>query len=209
MTLSIDKVFTAIVTKISGQDAFTEVKEAVLMEEAVSFYGYEPNRAGFIRCPFHNDRTPSMKIYPRAFHCFGCGAHGSVIDFVAQLFNLDPLGAVKRLAADFRIDIKLEHPPDRPQVDKLREARRLFAEWRERMLNAIDQCIRIANTADFDDLTDSAAVALRYRECMEAWADELLHGSIDTQMAVFRDREGVNRICKTILRSTPTRSFAA
>ena len=206
MTLSIDKVFAAVT---AGIDAFTEIKETIPMREAVNFYGYEPNRAGFVRCPFHSEKTPSMKIYPRTFHCFGCGAHGSVIDFVSQLFGLDPLGAVKRLAADFKIDLKLEHPPDRPQVDKLREARRLFTEWRERTLNAIDRCIRAANTADFVHLTDSAAVALRYRECMEAWADELLHGSIEQQMQIYRMREGVTRLCKMILPHTPTRSSAA
>ena len=204
--LNMDSLVAAVT---ADQDAFTVVKETVPMREAVSFYGYEPNRAGFVSCPFHNDRTPSMKIYPRAFHCFGCGAHGSVIDFTARLFTLDPLGAVKRLAADFRIDLKLDHPPDRPQVDKLREARRLFTEWRERMLNAIDRCIRMANTADFDNLTDSAAVALRYRECLEAWADELLHGSTDEQMSIFRMRGGLEKICKAILHHTPTRSSAA
>ena len=31
-------------------------------------------------CPFHNDRTPSMKVDSR-FYCFGCGASGDVIDF--------------------------------------------------------------------------------------------------------------------------------
>ena len=209
MTVSIDTIYSAIITDISGHDAFATIKEAVPMREVVSFYGYEPNRTGFICCPFHTEKTPSLKINERSFHCFGGGAHGSVIDFVALLFNLDPLGAVKRLAADFRIDIKLGHPPDRPLVDKLREARRLFTGWRERMLNAIDRCIRIANTADFDHLTDSAAVALRYRECLEAWADELLHGSTEKQMQIYRMREGVTRLCKAILHHTPTRSSAA
>lgn len=209
MTASTVNLRSAVAAEISGQNVFTEVKEAVPMREAVSFYGYEPNRAGFICCPFHVEKTPSLKINERSFHCFGCGAHGSVIDFVALLFNLDPLGAVKRLAADFKIDLKLEHPPDRPQVDKLREARRLFTEWKERTLNEIDRCIRIANTTDFTAPTDSAAVALRYRECMEAWADELLHGTIEQQMQIFRMREGVTRLCKRILRDTPRRLSAA
>ncbi|MBD9268378.1 MAG: DNA primase, partial [[Ruminococcus] torques] len=32
-----------------------------------------------VSCPFHNDRTPSMKVDSR-FYCFGCGASGDVID---------------------------------------------------------------------------------------------------------------------------------
>ena len=36
-----------------------------------------------VRCPFHNERTPSCLISPdNTFHCFGCGAHGKgAIDF--------------------------------------------------------------------------------------------------------------------------------
>lgn len=41
-------------------------------------------------CPFHAERTPSFYVYQRGqqrsaerFHCFGCGADGDVIDFLA------------------------------------------------------------------------------------------------------------------------------
>jgi DNA primase len=39
------------------------------------------------RCPFHDDRTPSFVVYPHSetFHCFGCRAHGDVINFVQQM----------------------------------------------------------------------------------------------------------------------------
>src|SRR3990172_13286473 len=44
-------------------------------------------------CPFHEDHTPSLHIYPEdgGFKCFGagCGLHGDVIDFVGyQLHGL-------------------------------------------------------------------------------------------------------------------------
>ena len=33
-------------------------------------------------CPFHDDHNPSLTVYADGcFHCFGCDAHGSVIDF--------------------------------------------------------------------------------------------------------------------------------
>ncbi len=38
-------------------------------------------------CPFHNDKTPSLKL-DRRYHCFGCGADGDVIDFAAALYGL-------------------------------------------------------------------------------------------------------------------------
>jgi hypothetical protein len=33
-------------------------------------------------CPFHAERTPSFYVYPDHYHCFGCGAHGDVFDWL-------------------------------------------------------------------------------------------------------------------------------
>lgn len=76
------------------------------MDEVARFYGFEPNRAGFIRCPFHSgDNTASLKIYQgkRGWHCFGCGKGGSVIDFAMELFDLNFRQAVLRLNSDFNL----------------------------------------------------------------------------------------------------------
>ena len=41
-------------------------------------------------CPFHHETTPSFVVYPdNHFHCFGCQAHGSVIDFVMESRGID------------------------------------------------------------------------------------------------------------------------
>ena len=53
-------------------------------------------------CPFHQDRHPSLKLDVR-YHCFGCGADGSVIDFVAQIFDMTLHDAARKLAADFGV----------------------------------------------------------------------------------------------------------
>jgi DNA polymerase len=40
------------------------------------------NHDGKICCPFHDDKTPSLQLYPDDghYHCFGCGAHGWIDD---------------------------------------------------------------------------------------------------------------------------------
>ena len=42
-------------------------------------------------CPFHNEKTPSFSVVPEKgfYHCFGCGAHGDVIDFIKNYFSVD------------------------------------------------------------------------------------------------------------------------
>lgn len=83
---------------------FKSVKEAVSTADAASFYGIKVNRSGLCSCPFHNDRTPSMKVDIR-YYCFGCGAKGDVVDFVSRLYGLSPLDAAKKIASDFNVII--------------------------------------------------------------------------------------------------------
>ena len=67
-----------------------EIKSTYSMREIVEKYGLHPNRAGFIRCPFHEgDRDASMKIYQDSYHCFGCGANGDIFTFVQKMDNCD------------------------------------------------------------------------------------------------------------------------
>lgn len=79
---------------------FEAVKQSVTTRQAAEIYGLSVNRSSKTNCPFHNDRTPSMKVDKR-FHCFGCGADGDVIDFTARLYGLDTKSAAEKLAADF------------------------------------------------------------------------------------------------------------
>lgn len=89
-------------------DLFTQIKMGVSVKEAAEYYGLEVNRGNMVCCPFHADRTPSMKLNEDYFYCFGCGASGDVIDLAARLFGLSGSDAAKKLAYDFGID------PDKP-----------------------------------------------------------------------------------------------
>ena len=51
------------------------------------------------RCPFHEDKTPSLAIYPGTggWYCFGCGEGGSTIDFIMKRENMSFIQAVNYL----------------------------------------------------------------------------------------------------------------
>jgi DNA primase len=51
-------------------------------------------------CPFHGEKTPSFWVSPEKqfYHCFGCGAHGTVVGFLMQYEKLGFLDAVADLA---------------------------------------------------------------------------------------------------------------
>ena len=103
-----------------------EIKQRLTMREVAEHYGFQVNHASCIRCPFHaGDRQASLHIYPGSggFHCFGCGAHGSVIDFVMRLFDLNFRQAILRINADFQLGLA-ENKPDRAVRSAALEARR-------------------------------------------------------------------------------------
>ena len=87
---------------------FESVKAAATVRQAAEHYGLKIGQGNMVCCPFHADRTPSMKLNEDYFYCFGCGTSGDVIDLVAKLFNLSSYDAAKKLAYDFGID------PDKP-----------------------------------------------------------------------------------------------
>lgn len=66
-----------------------EIKQQNSMPDIVRKYGFKPNRSGFISCPFHKEKTASMKIYQDSFYCFGCGKAGDVFTFVQKMDNCD------------------------------------------------------------------------------------------------------------------------
>ena len=83
---------------------YDTLKARVTVPQAAAHYGVRIGQNGMCRCPFHSDKTPSMKINKTYFYCFGCHSTGDVIDFTARLFNLSPLDAARKLALDFGID---------------------------------------------------------------------------------------------------------
>ena len=72
-------------------------------------------------CPFHSEKEPSFTVSneKQIFHCFGCGASGSVFDFVMRTRNLTFAEAVRELANRFGIPLPQEE--ETGQAKKIRE----------------------------------------------------------------------------------------
>lgn len=92
-------------------DAVQTIKNTITFNDVLTKYGYALNKARFICCPFHKEKTPSLKIYLKdnSFHCFGCGASGDVIKFVQKLFGLTFPETLKKIDMDFGMNIYGEH----------------------------------------------------------------------------------------------------
>lgn len=79
-------------------------------------------------CIFHDEKTPSLKLYANGFQCFGCGAKGSNIDLLIKA-NLaaTPLEAAKLIAEKFGIkfDERKRTAGDGVTVEQLALAKKL------------------------------------------------------------------------------------
>lgn len=199
--------------EVSGKKFFEIVKERVTMSEVVRFYGFQPNRAGFIQCPFHangNEKTPSLKIYDRNFHCFGCQTGGDAVKFLELLYNLKPLEAVKRLNDDLRLGLNLErHAPtkaERKEADKrlwIKTVQEAFIAWQGKADEQLSACIFMANEAlkrkTPDKWTEFEIMAIKHQAELEYYADILLWDDMNAKFELFQMRKEIDALCEMIL----------
>jgi DNA primase len=71
-------------------------------------------------CPFHQEKTPSFTVFDDHYHCFGCGAHGSVFDFVMHTEGLGFREAIERLAAEAGMAVPTDRPEQREAANRRR-----------------------------------------------------------------------------------------
>ena len=88
--------------KEKNVNVFELVNEHVSARTAAEHYGLKVTRNGMACCPFHPDKHPSMKLDHR-FHCFGCGADGDAVNYVAGLFGISNYEAAVKILDDFGI----------------------------------------------------------------------------------------------------------
>ena len=84
------------------QEAYRYATEEVtitnVIQTLVGIPEHKTKRA--ILCPFHDEKTPSFKIYPKtnSYCCFGCQKSGKPVNFVMELKNCNFKEAVHLLA---------------------------------------------------------------------------------------------------------------
>jgi hypothetical protein len=108
--------------EVEGEEEQTEESEIPSLADLIS----EPLIDGKIRCPFHMDEIPSLKIYVDHYHCFGCGAHGNHIDWLIQVEGMS-----RKEATDFLKNWdgpKVARPTEADDEEKIQAALRLWGQ---------------------------------------------------------------------------------
>ena len=131
--------------KFYETDIFNRVKEMLDIRQTLEYYGLPINNNGFAFCPFHQETTPSFKVYNDSFYCFGCGESGTVIDFVMRYFRVSNIEAVKKLNDDFNLNLLSAKSHGWANCLPMRENKNLvndFIAWEKRAFITVSSYFR-------------------------------------------------------------------
>lgn len=109
-------------------------------------------------CPFHDEKTPSFWVSPvkQFYHCFGCGAHGTVLSFLMNFDRLPFVEAVEDLAARIGVEVPREQSAagaPAPVSDDLYSLMTKVATFYSEQLAATDRARAYAAKRGLDDAT--------------------------------------------------------
>ena len=155
-------------------------------------YGPPIHRGDMICCPFHDDRTPSMKLYDDHFYCFGCQKSGDVIDLAAQLLRLTNYEAAKRLAVDFGITDEVPTQPVR--TTPYDHSRQFHKDEQECYLALLDYLKlleqweqKYSPTSQISTPDPRFIEACQMKSYVEYLCDIFITGSTEERVAAIRD----------------------
>ena len=168
-------------------NVFEAVKQSVTTRQATEMYGLKISRNNMASCPFHNDRTPSMKVDNR-FHCFGCGADGDVIDFVSRLYGISGLEAPQKTASDFGISYDSKSvKAKQKQAERKKSDAQIYAEAEQRCFRVLSDYYHLLKKWEMDyapSMEDEMwhplfVEALQKKSHLEYLLDILVFGEIE------------------------------
>lgn len=168
-------------------NVFDAVKQSVTTRQAAEMYGLKIRRNNMASCPFHNDRTPSMKVDKR-FHCFGCGADGDVIDFVSRLYGISGLEAAQKTASDFGISYDSKSvKAKQKQAERKKSDAQIYAEAEQRCFRVLSDYYHLLKKWEMDyapSMEDETwhplfVEALQKKSHLEYLLDILVFGEIE------------------------------
>ena len=160
-------------------NVFEVVKENVTARQAAEAYGLKVGRTGIACCPFHSDKSPSMKLDER-YYCFGCGVTGDAVN-LAEDFGLN---YDSRQKPSIRPRIREPTPEQKYQKEEnhcykvLTDYFHLLREWEK----------KYAPKQPDEEWNPLFAEALYKKNYIEYLLDILLYGSLEERKALVAEQ---------------------
>lgn len=173
---------------------FEIVKQSVSMRAIAEQYGMEVKRGGMIVCPFHADKNPSMKLNEDYYYCFGCGATGDAIDFVARLFGISTREAAEKIAADFGLQydskVPCPHPHKTATKAQIAKQRELYtSRVLSKYFRLLDEWLKeYSPQKPEDEVHPRFMEAVQRRDYVEYLLDVLISGTPEEKAEICSER---------------------
>ena len=201
-------------------NVFEEIKAHISADTVIRDYGIKIGRNGMACCPFHPDKHPSLKVDSNHYHCFGCGAHGDVIGFVADYNGLAQYDAACKIISDYNLPIETNHEISKEErlefnrrkkrMEHVVSVKEKFKDWTEDKIRVLKECESIIYEARqaFIGKTGEAFISngfaymLNHEAIIGYWLDIICMGNdADKRDLFLKDREEVSRVAANVRRA--------
>ena len=114
------------------------------MRKALSIYGINFDAKGWAICPFHEEKNKSFMVKPNdvRFHCFGCGAHGDLVDFVSKLYRLNKMAAISKINNDFKLNLPINRKITNKEKNEIEKTEAAIKQRIQKRKNQIENAWR-------------------------------------------------------------------
>ena len=159
---------------ITAESVFKKVKAKVSARDIALKLKLKQGKNGLFLCPFHPDKTPSMKA-ERNFFCFGCGEKGDCIRLAEKILSISALEVAYKIADEYGIDVSgciSETPKEnRPERNTREDTCRADECLRERAIDTLVSYLLILyewqdryspSLSEVDDPDSKYLEAIRY-----------------------------------------------
>lgn len=171
-----------------AEETIQRVAEANDIVEVIGSY-FPLKRAGTsyrALCPFHKEKSPSFHVNPQrqSYHCFGCGAGGTVFRFLMEYEHVDFASAVRRLAQRAGIPV-VEEAGDAQEDQRYQLRRRLLALHADAAAWFHHQLLRSQDAQVARDYLKSRALTA---EVAKSWQIGYAPDSWDATLQMLREK---------------------
>lgn len=120
-----------------------EIKSKLTISEIIKHYGLKADKQNRLKCPFHDDKTPSLQLYykTQTAFCFStnCSTHGraiDVIDFIMYYEKCSKHEAIKKAAAIVGGENKTAAPTKNNNTERTMFLDRMFTYFKNAIHNS-------------------------------------------------------------------------
>lgn len=145
---------------------FKVANEMLDIEDTARWLGLSVNNNHYTSCVFHNERTPSMKLYKNTFRCYGCSSSGDSISLTARVLNISPYEALETINQAFNLGLELGKPVSYKNIREskaIQKKQANYRTWYSEALIEISDYIRLCY-----DVCHNNTIEECYREKAEA-----------------------------------------